>query len=172
MRVICAVLFVFGLLVAHLRSASADTADLAETHEIETVENGQTCASASNGGYSGSQAQCYCWAQGYLRRNRAVGQVTYFPRAQFSSGGCSVCTTGSGDGNGLIPIGVGFCNGATFAGGKCSGYSGNYDSCMQWCQATSRAKGFLGEAQCTFIPRAQFSVGGCSVSGSMDPCRV
>lgn len=54
------------------------------------------CPSTCSFGYRGTQAQCFCWAQGMARIGKTAGTISYFPHAQYSTGGCSYCPQQTG----------------------------------------------------------------------------
>jgi hypothetical protein len=48
-------------------------------------------------------------------------------------------------------------------------YNGNYDSCVNFCKGYARQFP-LGSWSVNFFPSGQFSTGGCSCCGAVDPC--
>jgi len=128
-------------------------------------------------GYSGGYSQCFCWAQQTANLAHQTGTVTYFPNGEFSTGGCTYCPTGPGNGNMVFYVDVFYCNGGSHQDPvsgitECNLYIGDDASCMYWCNATAVAEKFAGTFQCTYIPNAEFSQGSCMVTGYQNPCTV
>ncbi|KAL0208261.1 hypothetical protein P9112_010848 [Eukaryota sp. TZLM1-RC] len=157
---------------------------------------GCRCPSPCNFGYSGTNAQCFCWCQ---QTANAIGassdaRCTYFPSGQFSSGGCSLCASNINslsltdeesvtenkleESKADAVVALEDNNTRIFPLRRCKcpsqcswGYSGTYQQCTSW--ARSIASLFLnGQYTVTYFPRAQFSSGGCSACGNTDPCKA
>jgi len=125
--------------------------------------------------YDGSEAQCFCWAQQTANAEHKTGQVSWFPHAQFSSGGCKFCPTGPSSGTVMFYVQVGYCLGGSYYDGfsyVCRPYGGSEAGCMSWCEQTAKAYQFVGTYHCTYVPFGEFSQGGCSVTGTQNPCTV
>ncbi|KAL0217597.1 hypothetical protein RCL1_008178 [Eukaryota sp. TZLM3-RCL] len=152
------------------------------------------CPSNCGWGYSGSDAQCFCWCSN-LAASLKLGsdaRCSYFPKAQFSSGGCSLCSSGiksdvesfyslysAEELTGVVESeAMVFGSGTIFPVKRCYcpsncgwGYSGSYDQCLSY--AKTIASRFIGgRYTVTYFPKAQFSTGGCSVCGNVNSCTV
>ncbi|KAL0217468.1 hypothetical protein RCL1_008049 [Eukaryota sp. TZLM3-RCL] len=144
-------------------------------------------------GYSGTDAQCFCFCAktaSSLKLDRNT-RCTWVPKSTFSKGACAFCSPSIqtpfdsifsldvslslGDGLEsapvsydpyLFPVQRCFCY-----NGNCNGYSGSSDSCVAWGKSISSR--FLdGKHVVKYFPRSSFSVGGCTVCGNMDSCKL
>eukprot|EP01124_Arcella_intermedia_P010093 TRINITY_DN16646_c0_g1_i2.p1 TRINITY_DN16646_c0_g1~~TRINITY_DN16646_c0_g1_i2.p1 ORF type:complete len:167 (+),score=14.98 TRINITY_DN16646_c0_g1_i2:38-538(+) len=126
--------------------------------------------------YTGSQAQCFCWAQGYANSQHTTGSVTYFPWGTFSTGGCKYCSSGASSQTVQFLVSVAYCSGGTHTdvGGLpvCNAYIGDYNSCTNYCSQTAKSMGFVGTYSCSYMPSGTFNFASCRVSGYKDPCTV
>ncbi|KAL0217436.1 hypothetical protein RCL1_008017 [Eukaryota sp. TZLM3-RCL] len=152
------------------------------------------CPGQCGWGYWGSDAQCFCWC-GNTAASLKLGsnaRCSYFPRATFSTGGCSLCSTGiKSDVESFYSLysaeeltdaveseAIVVGSGTIFPVKRChcpglcgSGYFGSYDQCLSY--AKSIASQFIGgKYTVTYFPRSTFSTGGCSVCGNVDSCSL
>jgi len=137
------------------------------------------CSCAQVGcGYTGSESQCFCWAQNTCNMEHCqTGTVTYFPSGEFSSGGCTMCPSGTSNEKVIFYVGVFYCNGGTHQDPvsgiiECNLYIGEQPGCFNWCNQTAYDYKFAGEFTCTYIPNGEFSQGSCMVRGNQNPCTV
>lgn len=126
------------------------------------------------GSFTGSKAQCYCWAQTQFKTKQLAGYVTYKPAGQLGDGICEACVTGNDPRAGVLPMPVSICsNGAPSADGKCGGFSGLRSECNTWCLDAQKKYNLQpGEAQCSYSPGRLMNPGSCSLTGKVDPCKM
>jgi len=58
---------------------------------VVVIEAKCVCYGANCAFYTGTEPQCFCWCNNEVARGKVGGRCTFFPHAQFSSGGCSFC---------------------------------------------------------------------------------
>ncbi|KAJ6235462.1 hypothetical protein M0813_03609 [Anaeramoeba flamelloides] len=135
------------------------------------------------GGYSGSYPECLCFCNQESQNFKEGDQIkcNYFPSGEFSSGGCSLCgpddmfTQPHSDHSQLKTVAIDSAMPFTYYMCICpmscdAGYTGSYDECTQYCK--SQNSYFLnGVEKITYFPWGEFSSGGCSCCGHVNPCQ-
>jgi len=129
------------------------------------------------GGYSGNEADCYCWAERQATAKRQLGQVGWSPQTSFDLGYCKYCPSGVANGPVVFYIEIGICEDGYYIDSTgvriCNMVCETYNDCLSFCEATARARHFdNGAFTCGFVPCSYGSHGGCSVAGNVDPCTV
>ncbi|KAG9394204.1 hypothetical protein J8273_4306 [Carpediemonas membranifera] len=145
--------------------------------------------------YIGNEFSCFCSCQHSLPKG-ATGRCNYLGG---DPAGCTFCVDERGEINDDFQapiaikaptsspvIGSGYvgktgqapafalkqtvCLGGHDMEFDCNPYTGSDAECMNWCK-TIAAEYIYGEYTCGFLPWGEFSSGGCTVTGQVDPCR-
>ncbi|KAL0216968.1 hypothetical protein RCL1_007451 [Eukaryota sp. TZLM3-RCL] len=142
----------------------------------------------SRSGYSGTDAQCFCWCSqtAHSLRLGSDARCTYAPKSTFSAGVCALCSNSikypietifsSSDlvqtvepstyNPNLFPVRRCLCP------GDCSwAYSGTYDQCLSFARLYA-GKFLNSQYTVTYFPRSTYSAGGCTVCGQVDSCKA